>query len=401
MRLQGGTAAGIALLVGVLAAVGPAPAGARSYEVDRRCAIGGPGEMTVTRNWNRPPAVRPTRRVRTAMIFVDFRDAPAGDTSPADLYTSFTERSKRWIKENSYGRTSLVVRPYLKWLRLPRRSSSYFRDEGRSDEQGYIDYIADAMAAADPGFDFSGVKSVYIVTSPKAALATSSATLGDPRLTVDGARMDTYVTFGRDMFAETGVADLRSKVLTHETGHLFSLPDLYAADHPDDIHHYAGPWDPMGEAFLGNHLSAWSKRKIGWLRKREFVCVKRGRATATIRDLARTGGRKAVFIRRSKTSAYIVESRAPVGFDGALCSFGVLVWRVSGLAEGIDGGLRVMPAHSNTTDHQPCQDLDSGGFSLNRAPHGVGEAFRDKAAKITVKVLARRGNGYRVRVRRG
>jgi M6 family metalloprotease-like protein len=378
--------------VALLAIVAPAAHGA-SYVRDRTCAVSGGGNATIATGARAGayPSARGT--ISTAMLFVDFSDAPAGSIDTRQLHDLYVSRSERWFAEASYGRANLTVRPLHGWLRMPQPAGSYFPPGGTRD---YERYIADAIRTADPSFDFAGAEIVYIVPAPHSGLDDGPAHFR-PTLDADGQQLSNFVTFGDDTVLADPAEETHSELLVHETGHELSLPDYYSYDGGPDIHRYVGFWDSMGEAFLGNHFSAWSKRMLGWLRRSDFLCLRSGRARLTLRPLTATSGRRGVFIRLSATRAYVVEARRKQGFDGPLCSEGVVVYRLDGRLDGENGALTVRRRLADSGDSPPCNGRATVG-RFDRAPFTAGSTFRDRRAGVTVKVLASTASGYRISV---
>jgi M6 family metalloprotease-like protein len=353
---------------------------------DRTCAVTGSGDVTT----NTDPRffVSSKGEVKTAMLFVDFPDVQAGALSTQSVYDLFVPRSQRWYQEVSYGRASLSVAPHHGWLRMPRPAAEYFP---RGAEVDYQRYIADALNAADPAVDFSGVELVYIVPAPGSGHELGPAHFS-PDMVLDGQELRNFVTFGDDTMLSDPATETHSELLVHETGHELSLPDYYSYT-GEDIHRNLGSWDPMGEAFLGNHFSAWSKRKLGWLGKSEFLCVSSGSSTVELRALDAPTGRRGVFIRVSSTRAFIVEARRRRGFDAPICAEGVVVYLLDGRRDGATGGLTVRRRLPDSGEAGSCGE-STGRF--DRAPFVPGTTFR--WGKVSVAVLSTTANGYRIRV---
>ncbi|MEA2468625.1 MAG: hypothetical protein QOJ57_2751 [Thermoleophilaceae bacterium] len=369
-----------------------APAGAAVVR-DRTCAVSGGGDTTIVADPRARGFVSAAGTISTAMLFVDFSDAEGGALDTKALYDLYVPRSERWFTEASYGRAKLTVRPLHGWLRMPQPGSAYFPPGGTGD---FDRYITDALRAADQTFDFRGVEIVYIVAAPRSGLDNGPAHFGPSRV-LDGQKLSNFVTFGDDTVLSDPASEINSKLLVHETGHEMSLPDYYSYDGGSDIHRNLGFWDPMGEAFLGNHFSAWSKRMLGWLRPADFLCVRSGSATFDLRAIDSQRGRRGVFIRLSPTRAYIVEARRKQGFDTPICTEGVVVYRLDGRKAGDKGSLTVRRHLPDSGDDSAC----SGGLTVgrfDRAPFTPGSAFRDRAAGVTVQVLSQTAAGYRVRV---
>jgi M6 family metalloprotease-like protein len=378
--------------VALFAIVAPAAHGA-SYVRDRTCAVSGGGNATIAKGGRADFYASARGTISTAMLFVDFSDAPAGSLDTRQLHDLYVSRSERWFAEASYGRANLNVRPLHGWLRMPQPASSYFPPGGDRD---FDRYITDVIRTADPSFDFGGVEIVYVVPAPHSGQADGPAHFGPP-LRADGQELSNFVTFGDDTVRADAAEETHSELLVHETGHELSLPDYYSYDGGSDVHRYVGFWDSMGEAFLGNHFSAWSKRMLGWLRPADFLCLRSGRATITLRPLTATSGRRGVFIRLSATRAYVVEARRKQGFDSPLCAEGVVVYRLDGRLNGENGALTVRRHLADSGDTSPCNGGETVG-RFDRAPFTPGSTFRDRRARVTVKVLASTASGYRIRV---
>ncbi len=272
---------------------------------------------------------------------------------------------------------------------MPRPAAQYFKSGAEID---YDRYITDALETADPSVDFSGIELVYIVPAPNSGHELGPAHFG-PQMVLDGQTLKNFVTFGDDTMLADPATETHSELLVHETGHELGLPDYYSYT-GDDIHRWLGFWDPMGEAFLGNHFSAWSKRKIGWLGKSEFLCMKSGSSTVELRAADVPRGRHAVFIRLSATRAFIVEARRRRGFDAPICAEGVVVYLLDGRRTGDNGGLTVrrrLPDSGN-----------AGQLWRERRPLRPGplrsRGRRSARARSPSRCCPRPTNGYRVQV---
>ena len=320
---------------------------------------------------------RPIGSVRALMIFVDFPDAPAaGSTAtPADL---FLPEAIDWYRRASYGRLQLSVTTVPGWFRMPHSSTSYGFDRGLSFD-AHRDYITDAVAAADASVNFAGYQLYYIVANPEAtAISFSPAFVGGDfsGVTADGATIGLAATFGADMW------NWGFKVLNHETGHLFGLPDLYAFEGDDD-HRFVGGWDMMG--LISGHAPdylGWFKWQVGWLAPSQIVCLNTvGTTTIALTPLSVTGGRKLVLLRTGTRTLIAAEYRTATGNDAAACDEGVLIYRINnGIATGA-GPIRVVDAQPGEGIQEGCDfDLDNSAFDP------LDPVFEDDALGITINV---------------
>jgi M6 family metalloprotease-like protein len=259
--------------------------------------------------------------------------------------------------------------------------------------------MRDLLKVADSDIDFRGYDLVNILVTPNAGPSADESVLSvtwtgaSAAVTDDGTRLNRVsLIYGHD---QSG-----SRVLSHENGHAFGLPDLYAADDFLRTDALAGQWDTMSLDWgLQGDLLAWHKWRLGWLTDGQIACVvTRGSTTYRLHALELTGGRKAVVIPYGPDRAYVLEVREPLGNDSTACHEGVLAYRVRTDVDSGKGPVTVADAHPHTS---AC-DFSSGTFnSLNDAPFQVGEGYTDPAAGLTFRVLGRTAAGdWEVRVTR-
>jgi M6 family metalloprotease-like protein len=397
--MRGGKEAsrGILAILGATAALavlaGPAQAAA--------CDLSGSGleGPTDTALYQTPGAT-----LNASMIFVDFSNAPAvvGETPPnTTIGDDLVSAAEDYVDEVSYGRTQLNVQQGTSWIRMDLPSTSY----SPGTTVGQRNYIAEAVAKADAaGFNFAGRQTVYVVAAPTATLPNSPAfhVFPEQAIVADGTQIRWGATMGNDIRRVDLHPDYGSHILVHETGHTFGLPDLYRFGQPfETAHPDAGAWDLMGWIGPGLHLTAWHKRKLGWLAASEWTCVE-GTVTAQVNPLSTGGGTKMLLTRASPSVAYVAEVREPVGFDAGMCdSGGVLIYRVdASAATGFGSGvapLGVKLAHPG----DPGDATSTSCGAISNAPFGVGpgETSHFADGPVTIDVLS--GNpalGYSIRM---
>jgi M6 family metalloprotease-like protein len=322
--------------------------------------------------------VRSRGTQRAAVIFADFSDAP-GSERPSEIVQDLLQPGANWLRTSSYGRFAVVLRPATRWVRMPHPAASYgYASTGDTHRE----YIADAIKAADPTFDFSQTDIVYVVAAKtnEDVIPDSPTFRGAPGAFVaDGRKLGPAVTFGFDAYT------YGRTILPHETGHLLGLPDLYAAN-GDDIHRFAGTWDLMGNVFQATDLSAWHRLKLGWIDPAQIVCAPRGvTTTAELTALGANGGRKAVFVRTGNTTGLLVENRQRVANDGSICDRGALVYTVDSSIDSGSGPVKVVGSTG-----------DCGYGPSSKAPLHVGESIR--VGRVQVAVTRSRGTHITVRV---
>lgn len=336
---------------------------------------------------------RPDRRLDAVMIFLSFPDARPG-SAPQELSRDYFPATSAFFARASYGRFRL--RPHIQrsWVRMPRPSASYgIRrdwDAGRRSA-----YLRDAVAAADPSVDFSRYDVVYFVADPDAPGVDSDATKVvnlDRPMHADDRDLRRFVTV-----FEQSPPD--RNVLAHETGHVFDLPDLYHRPEggKGDWDTYVGDWDLMGSQFgLAPDPFAWHKWRLGWITDRQVDCVDlTGPAMHSLRTLSapgEAGGRRRprlLVVRTGLDSALAIEARGAQGNDRALCTEGVLVYRVHSDTASGSGPVQVLDGHPGTS---ACWGT-SVYPPLADAPLGVGESMDDAQDGLRIQVDGRTTDG--------
>ena len=336
--------------------------------------------------------LRPEGRLRAVMLFVDFPNARASDAQAewgsTDPYVDLLAPAAGWVRTAAFGKVRLRITPVDTWYRMSRPDFAYGMDRDVTFDE-HVEYIAEAVALADDDVDFSAYDIVYIVT-PRNALGISHSPgfidASDERILADGIAVTHGATFGQDLWA-WGAFGYR--VLAHETGHIFGLPDLYAFDSSSDINRYVGGWDLMGT--LSNPAPdhfAWEKWKLGWLTDAQVVCVD-GAGTRRIRLTAveRRGGTKLVVVPTGPSAAYVIESRRAIGNDAGACSTGVLIYHVDSTVPTGFGPVRVVDATPGDLSEPPCTDLDIATFGRGERP----KTFRDTDVGLIVRVKRQTG----------
>ncbi|MFK4066018.1 M6 family metalloprotease domain-containing protein [Streptomyces sp. NPDC029674] len=368
------------------------------------CMISGTLGVQMSEGVPTPPGYsRSTGTVRALNLMVDFSDAP-GQGSAMDRLAEFFPQTSQWFRTSSYGRLDYRPEsPVPAWLRMPKTFKEYGIERGAPFDPGYRRLVEDIVAAADPDVDFRTYDLVNILITPNAGPSALDTVLsvtfaGNHEAPVADGVPVSNASFvysrqddGSGSYHETGY-----RVLPHENGHVFGLPDLYTQDGGGAVGH----WDIMSEDWgANNDLLAWHKWKLGWLDDDQIGCAaESGTTEHVLSPLARSGGTKLAFAPLGEKTGYAVEARTRAGNDEAVCKPGVLVYRVDAEVDTGQGPVTVSDA---APDSGGCTRRPNVHAELSDATYGIGETFTDRKTGVRVTVAGVTGDGdYRVRVTR-
>lgn len=369
------------------------------------CRISGPSDVQMSEGVPTPDGYsRSTGTVRALTLMVDFPDAH-GQGSALDRLGEFFPQTADWFRTSSYGRLDYRPEtPVRHWLRMPEPFAAYGTERGAPFDPGYRHLVEDIVAAADPEVDFTRYDFLNVLVTPNAgpsALDTvlsvtfagnGEAPVADGVPVANASFVYSRQDDGSGSYERTGY-----RVLPHENGHVFGLPDLYTQDGAAGVGH----WDIMSEDWgAGNDLLGWHKWKLGWLDDDQVACVfGRGVSRHVLTPLPRPGGAKLVLLPVDEETGYALELRTEGGNDEEVCRPGVLVYKVAADVDTGQGPVRVI---DSTRGSGGCTRSPNVHAELSDATFTAGQTFRDKRSRIRVTVgpTDRAGN-VRVVVRRG
>ncbi|GGX18328.1 M6 family metalloprotease domain-containing protein [Streptomyces malachitofuscus] len=367
------------------------------------CMIGSNREVQMSEGIpTNPGYTRSTGTVRALTLMIDFSDAP-GEGDALDRYREFFPQTREWFATSSYGR--LDYRPEIPvpdWLRMPKSFRAYGIERGAPFDPGYRELVRDIVAEADPDVDFQAYDLLNVLVTPNAGPAALDTVLsvtfaGNREApTADGIPVsNASFVYSRQDDGSGSYDRTGYRVLPHENGHVFGLPDLYTAEGGGAVGH----WDIMSEDWgANNDILAWHKWKLGWLDASQVGCAaSRGTREYALTPLARTGGPKLVFIPLNAHSGYAVELRTRAGNDEAVCRPGILIYRVDA---NVDTGMGPVTVHDSRRDSGGCTRSPNVHAELSDATFTPGESFVDRKAGIQVAVLKADDASYRIRVTR-
>ncbi|WP_055490353.1 M6 family metalloprotease domain-containing protein [Streptomyces sp. TP-A0356] len=394
------TSAGTGHLMAGSATAGPI-APARSSAL-RPCMIRGHAGVQMPEGIPTPTGyARSTGTVHALNLMVDFSDAP-GQGSALDRLAEFFPQTQQWFATSSYGRLDYRPEaPIGHWLRMPKPFKAYGIERGAPFDPGYRTLVQDIVAAVHSEVDFRHYDLVNVLVTPNAGpsaldtvLSVTFAGNGEaPK--ADGVPIsNASFIYSRQDDGSGSYALTGYRVLPHENGHVFGLPDLYTQEGGGAVGH----WDIMSEDWgADNDMLGWHKWKLGWLDDSQVACATaHGTTEYTLTPLARAGGRKLVFVPVSATSGFALEVRIREGNDAAVCRPGVLVYRVEADVDTGNGPVTVYDSRRNSGG---CTRSPNVQAELSDAPYTPGETFTDPKTGVVVSVVGTDPSGsYRVRV---
>ncbi|MER6010235.1 M6 family metalloprotease domain-containing protein [Streptomyces bluensis] len=368
------------------------------------CMISGPSSVQMSEGIPTGPGYsRSTGTVRALNLMIDFSDAP-GEGSALERLAEFAPQTRAWFATSSYGKLDYRPEaPIGDWLRMPKSFKEYGIERGAPFDPGYRKLVEDLVTKADPRVDFRKYDLVNVLVTPNAgpsALDTvlsvtfagnHEAPVADGVPVANASFVYSRQDDGSGRYAETGY-----RVLPHENGHVFGLPDLYTHEGGGAVGH----WDIMSEDWgADNDLLGWHKWKLGWLDDSQVRCATTpGSTEYTLTPLPRPGGPKLVFVPLDSRSGYAIELRVRGGNDAVVCRPGILVYKVDATVDTGGGPVRVFDSRRASGG---CTNSPNVHAELSDATFVTGESFRDPGSGVEVKVLATDPDGnHRVRVTR-
>ncbi|MFD9634317.1 M6 family metalloprotease domain-containing protein [Streptomyces violascens] len=350
-----------------------------------------------------PGYAHSTGIVRALTLMIDFPDA-VGPGSALSRYKEFFPQTSDWFRNASYGRLDYRAEaPIPDWLRMPKAFTAYGIERGSPYEPGYHRLVQDVIAAAGSKVNFSKYDLVNVLVTPNAGPSALDTVLSvtfsgnEDAPYADGVPLsNTSFVYSRQDDGSGSYGQTGYRVLPHENGHVFGLPDLYTPQGGGAVGH----WDIMSEDWgANNDMLGWHKWKLGWLDNSQVSCATGTGATQyALTPLATDGGPKLVFVPLTKDNGYAIEVRTQAGNDEAVCKPGVLIYRVDAKIDTGRGPVNVSDSHPTTGG---CTRSPNVNAELSDATYTTGETFVDRSNGVRIAVTGVDGMGnYHVRVTR-
>lgn len=333
--------------------------------------------------------------IRALIIPVDFADVK-GRGNPENVFAEMTDGMNDFYYHVSANRVKFEFTTLKSWVRMP--VSSTYHGLGKWGQGSPSGYWNMALKTADPLVDFSLFDVVYVLSPkeiPSSSIAYGPAGAFSPNggfATNDGEVINISLS-GADAWSGGAGSGSSWKWISHETGHLFGLHDLYTTNATKTYSATYGQWDLMSDTFTQGviELNSWNRYLLDWLSDSQVVCLDASTISSAgsevlIDPIERNNSlTKSVVIKVSDSKIIVVESRRNEGFDALSSSNeGVLIYTVE-----------------MTTATQ------QGGWNVQRRPGSVEANFTDAALRagekivtngVTIEVLSRDANGDRVKI---
>ena len=217
-----------------------------------------------------------------------------------------------------------------------------------SDENDLIDgiiFFHSGYAADFGGIDINGTAIESRIWSHKGSMQ-----LSDWRN--DGVKVDDYLVSSA-LWNTSGSDIARIGVIAHEIGYFLNLPDLYdSGNNQYGRGNGIGSYGLMGDSWgfdvtqqYPSHLSAWSKKELGWVKPR---IIKRSGSYTLSR--ACDNADMIVINKGYPAGEYLLmENRQPCGFDQKISQGGIAIFHIDEKSVNLRGypGQTGWPANGN------------------------------------------------------
>ena len=284
--------------------------------------------------------------IRALIVPVDFADV-VGQRPPAEEFTPMTDGMNDFFYKMSGNKVKFDYQVLKNWVRMP--VSSTFHKLGVWGQGDSWAYWKLAVETADSLVDYSQFDVVYVLSPreiPWSSIAYGPAgPLSSSGISTDDGPITNITLSGADAWQNLSQGSAW-RWISHETGHLFGLHDLYVS--PGAAVY--GTWDLMSNNWSTGaiELNAWNRYLLGWLTDSQINCHNAAKITSTgitvlINPIERINElTKAVVVKLSSSKILVIESRRNEGLDVLTpAQEGTLVYTVDMTIQTIKGGWQV------------------------------------------------------------
>ena len=333
----------------------------------------------------------------------------------------FSRQLNSYVREMSYGKTSLSIDVTSQWHTMPNPVEQY-RISARNlevDKSRVRRLIDDALNVADGEVNFSEYSFAVVFLGAAMTDYGMIGLCGYPGM-LGWSSQDVLTTRSGERIKK-GVAiycyQAHLGTLFHDIAHILGgvkdgrrmVPCLY--DH--DLQATPGPlretavdamvnmgfWDPMSchyykRAVAPPGISSWTRMRLDWIDPGKIRVVTPGQKAEMLLGPLEDGSSQTLVIKIpvSQTAYYLIENRQPIGFDKDLPAHGVLIMYADDrIAECRQGRAPVKLVDANPS----VPHLEGAAFDI-----GGKASFRDERNRISIQLVEKTENSYRILVER-
>jgi M6 family metalloprotease-like protein len=309
-----------------------------------------------------PIRLASTGRVRIGVLFVDFADSAAIDTTETFL-KRYSPEFETFYRKLSYGRLEVELIPVQGWLRMSKASTFYRLGRGEGGWLEFSTFLEEAIRRGASGVETTTWDGFIVLANTSKMFSSSlSPPPGFAVLDAGGKRWANGVLHGTE--DGHGVT-----TLIHEFGHNLGLLDLYP--YTGTGFRYTGEFSLMGNVWgSAPELFGWERWTLNWLDNAQIICHIGGRLRAYLSPISSDGGQKIIVSPISESKALVVEVRRRFGYDKIVVKEGPLIYLVDTSFGGGYGTIKILPLR------------ESDGIKSS-APLDVGETFEFDGISIT------------------
>jgi M6 family metalloprotease-like protein len=348
----------------------------------------------------------------TLFVLASFNETGLGTVTLAQA-TNIANGMAAYLQEGSFGQATIGT-PATRAVTLANNRAHYYDQTTGNMLVDMVQEVINLVHAAEPGFDFTVVDRLFILTNDNGAGGETSglkewATTGPwPYAIPSGAGTKRFS-------ASVHRADQSAAQFDHALGHHFGMFDLYPHEGVTFPRPYADGWSNMAKDPSGNfndvHFFAWDKLKPGWVadanikfiprppadpdpahKTEEFINVFKDETALGSPMVIQVGTTPNVSKRSDERVSYYIEARKKAGtYDSNIPSDAVLVYYVNeDIGQGF-GPVRLIDANPGTSN-----DLTDAG--LLPAP-ATSTLTNIDSIGLNVEVLPKTGTeDYRVHI---
>ncbi|MFT5904696.1 MAG: M6 family metalloprotease-like protein [Cryomorphaceae bacterium] len=300
------------------------------------------------------------------MLYTDFQDVKSKDDSKeAGEKILGKGRFLEIFHKQSYGKLQISIDHVQGWRHLPKNQKAYHARTTEAHRDMFIDVLA-----LYPKVDFN--KYDYIVAKMPGRGNFAFGERDDLAIPYKTGKINLVVNIGSN----------NPIVLAHEVAHLMGLPDLYTIGDLEPKNP-VGAWDIMSIAHNATGFIGWHRHKLGWLASTRKTYLTEGQHSIDLSPLDSKSGVSMIVIPvdnpKHPSKVFAIEIGQPPE-----AKKGKEQWPVGVLIYSVDA---TIATGKNPVVIYPKEDRKAGAL------FHPGEAFEDKAAPFSLKVVKKTLNG--------